>query len=636
MQEPIPVTGGGFTSLAPEVFPEDTESTPYLRHDFTCEATPSTCFTPILTAAAGFADVKEDTKFGGHVHFLGASPDLHHVILRSSVQLTETPVGAGIDPLYEYNAGAPSSEALQPVSVLPPNEENGAVVTGFGLGGIENYDTRGAVSADGSRVVWSRDLGGTPALYMRDIATKETVRLDLPQEGNGEGLVNAQFQFASADGSRVFFDDSQHLTAQNEGGLYECRMVESGGHLACDLRNIGGTVDTVAAGSEDGTSLYFASASVLTGVPNARGEHATPGSCNEADRAGTCNLYAWHEDPATGEAHTTFIASVSDEDSTSWGGGSGYVTVHNIAARVSPDGRYFAFMSERPLTGYDNRDAKGGQPDQEVYLYDSHTEKLVCASCNPSGARPQGVQAKLLGQFANEGDELPVGAWFAASLPAWTNSYGPVALSQSRYLSDSGRLFFNSSDALVPQDSNGTQDVYEYEPPKGEGGLASDSCTSESATYSPRSDGCVSLISSGTSPEESVFMDASENGDDVFFLTASRLAPSDVDGAYDIYDAHVCGADGSPCPPPPTPPPPACEGDACQSPVGAPNDPTPGSLTFQGPGNLAPLAATPTKQKAKSKRVKCKRGFVRKHGKCVKRPGKKSKAKKAGNGRKAK
>ncbi len=29
---------------------------------------------------------------------------------------------------------------------------------------------------------------------------------------------------------------------------------------------------------------------------------------------------------------------------------------------------------------------------------------------------------------------------------------------------DPGRLFFNTADALVPQDANGTQDVYEYEP----------------------------------------------------------------------------------------------------------------------------------------------------------------------------
>ena len=63
-----------------------------------------------------------------------------------------------------------------------------------------------------------------------------------------------------------------------------------------------------------------------------------------------------------------------------------------VSSRVSPDGRYLAFMSERSLTGYDNRDAVSGQPDEEeVYLYDASTGHLACASCNPTGARPVGI-----------------------------------------------------------------------------------------------------------------------------------------------------------------------------------------------------------------------------------------------------
>ncbi len=34
-------------------------------------------------------------------------------------------------------------------------------------------------------------------------------------------------------------------------------------------------------------------------------------------------------------------------------------------------------MSSASLTGYDNRDANSGQPDVEVYLYDSGTGRLV-------------------------------------------------------------------------------------------------------------------------------------------------------------------------------------------------------------------------------------------------------------------
>jgi hypothetical protein len=55
----------------------------------------------------------------------------------------------------------------------------------------------------------------------------------------------------------------------------------------------------------------------------------------------------------------------------------------------------------------------------------------------------------------------------------------------------------------------------------------------------------VSLISSGTSSQESAFLDASESGGDVFFLTAAALAGQDVDNQLDVYDAHECS--GSPC-----------------------------------------------------------------------------------------
>ena len=87
-------------------------------------------------------------------------------------------------------------------------------------------------------------------------------------------------------------------------------------------------------------------------------------------------------------------------------------------------------------------------------------------------------------------------------------------------------MFFDSPDALVPQDTNGLEDVYEYEPRRREV-----TCERRLAmsTFSERSSGCVDLISSGTSSGESAFYDASENGDDVFFVTASRLTAADYD-----------------------------------------------------------------------------------------------------------
>jgi len=111
--------------------------------------------------------------------------------------------------------------------------------------------------------------------------------------------------------------------------------------------------------------------------------------------------------------------------------------------------------------------------------------------------------------------------------------------------------------------------------------------------------GCVGLISSGNSSEESAFLDASETGGDVFFLTAAKLAPQDQEASYNIYDAHECTS-ASPCTTPPVPPPP-CDTEASCRPSPTPQPPIYGagpSETFSGPGNLAPGPSSSPKVKS--------------------------------------
>ncbi len=218
----------------------------------------------------------------------------------------------------------------------------------------------------------------------------------------------------------------------------------------------------------------------------------------------------------------------------------------------------------------------------------------------------------------------------AGSVPGWTGEEAQGALYQSRYLSNSGRLFFDSPDALVPADVDGVENLYEYEP---EGvGNCEGTVAGASQVYERQTGGCVGLISSGTSAQESVFLDASENGDDVFFMTTSQLVPQDLDSAYDVYDAHVCSV-ASPCSSSAVAVPPACTtADSCRAaPVPQPAifGPPP-SATFSGTGNLAPEVAPPPKKVTK-KAVKCKKGHVKnKRGQCIKNSkAKKRKAKKS-------
>jgi len=621
----------------PSLSPQATEQTPFLQTNFAASGPPAfcseSCYRPLLTGAEGIANVLPGTEFGeagvcprpGFIrcgpHVLGATSDLSHLILNASVPLLAE--GSG---LYELSVAAPPAESLRPIAVLPDGQPAPQASLGdFAFKSEGN--ARDAISADGSRVVFSALPGNLEGahLYLRLNATQEassisgttvdgsqcteleagkacTIRLDALQ-GGGDDSGEATFQLASADGRRVFFTDPSRLTADSNAehdspDLYEYDLQRPLGQRLADLSagpEPGGVQGLVAGASIDGESLYFVADGVLAHNQGADGTHAAAEDCPSSelgDSTQSCNLYLRRQ------GTTSFIATLSGEDYPDWS-----PHLKTLTARVSSDGRWLAFMSDRSLTGYDNRDAVSDKPDEEVYLYDAQANggdgKLICASCNPSGARPHGVEYHpgSPGGF----DSLPLAGgdrvwgastWLAANIPGWTTYAGQNARYQSRYLSDQGRLFFNSSDALVPQDTNGAEDVYEYEPPAEEG-PPNDTCTQQSPTYNPASQGCVSLISSGASAKESAFLDASESGEDVFFLTASRLTPKDLDTALDVYDARVGGGEGEPLKPP------SCEGDACQSPVAAPEDPTPGSLTFQGPGNLLQPVSASVKGKAK-------------------------------------
>jgi hypothetical protein len=368
-------------------------------------------YAPLLTAA----NVAPGAKFGGEIggkglvkskmKFLNGTPDLTHVVLSSELALApEAPSAPG---LYEWGAGK-----LALVSVLP----NGEAATGLAELGftVPNGGSvyRHAISSDGSRVVWTNNetlsSAGVGHLYMRETTKAKTIQLDSPVEGlptaeHGEAV----FQTASADGSKVFFADPQRLTADSTAGalkpdLYECEVLEG----ACKLTDLtvahnagesAAVQGQVLGASEDGSYVYL----VATGV-------LASGATKGAD-----NLYMLHWDGA--KWTTTFVAALSSEDSPDWF--SPFKTSSRLidqTAQVSPSGQYLAFMSKESLTGYNNIDVNeetGKHADEEVFLYDGTIKHLGCASCNPSGARPQGV---LDTELAGEGGGLRVdrpGVW---------------------------------------------------------------------------------------------------------------------------------------------------------------------------------------------------------------------------------
>jgi hypothetical protein len=600
--------------------PPEAEQTDYLR-----EA--NGAYKALVTAS----NVPAGTKFGGDIKFISASPDLDDVVLASGAPLVN---GApDRDELYEWAGGQ-----LQLVSVLPNGKPVSKISAeesepSVGLGNTGNEKSgivRNAISGDGSRVVWELKRGGAPNYYLRDTIAKETVQIDAAQEGLPEPTVGGErYMTASSTGSRVFFTSAKHLSTDASAAgedLYAFEITNGKdepltGSVTDLTPSAGEAADVVQVigASEDGSYIYFVAREVLG-----------DGAANGAEADGH-NLYlVRYDEAAKAWSSPSFIAPLADEDAPTWGNGD-QGSLQEMTSRVSPNGRYLAFMSDRSLTGYESRDANSGVPDEEVFLYDANTNRLVCASCNPTGGRPVGL---LVG---NHFDERLVdytaglweNRWLAGNVPAWTTEDLSGALYQSRYLENSGRLFFDSSGPLVPADVNGREDVYEYEPsdvgscqPPGYG-------QSASVIYSEQVGGCIGLISAGTSSEESAFLDASETGGDVFFLTESRLSSKDYDTSFDIYDAHECTVT-VPCAPPARLTPPPCDtGDACK-PAPSPQ-PTlfgpPSSETFAGAGNIAPGApqaratprvAGPTGKLAKALKA-CRRMSRRRRAACERR-----------------
>ena len=358
----------------------------------------------------------------------------------------------------------------------------------------------------------------------------------------------ARFIAADPDATKALYLEGQKLF---EFDVAKAIAKEAGARTL-----IASEVPGVVGASEDLSHVYFPSEQICSGEePNSEGNKA---------EAGEPNLYLYQAGEECGAGELTFIGTLGNGGGLAW-------TPRPVdrKSRVSSDGLHATFISQAPLTGYDNTDSGSGERAVEVFLYDASEAELACVSCSPSGGRPEA--ARNLGGGGGPGESGPF--FFAAKIPGWETQW-----QASRVLSEDGeRLFFESYEALVLRDTNGKQDVYEWQRAQSKA-----ECNEAGADlYVEEAGGCLSLISSGQSDEDSEFIDASADGRDVFFTTASSLVPQDY-GLVDVYDARIEGG----FPPPLDHGSGECEGEACQSPPPAPEDPTPSSSTYEGQGNL--------------------------------------------------
>lgn len=584
-------------------------------------------------AALSCAPIEHDDSSTFMPEVQGFSADGSHTVFRADEALTTDASDApdpsragGIYQVYE----ASGAGRLRLVSVLPDGEVNATNSSAGTVGetlpaGNWNFNRLGslvhAVSEDGTRVFWSAyGSSGVGSLYLRINADQAQSTFD------GEGHCDQPARACTIPVSETVSPEPVYFQAGNPQGTGALFKVTQG-PLAGDLYRFDAEAkpstsqliakavqQDILGASADLSRVYYVS------------EEATSQQQSEGATQDEPNVYL------ADEGTTRFIATLSSagagelrSDLTDTYGTPVEKTPIGHAARVSPDGRSLVFMSNslalsERVADYDNTDANSGQSDAEVYLYDTSANegkgKLRCVSCDPSGGRPLGRQIGVGNN--NKGP----GYWGAARIPIFETE-----LYQPRYLSDDGqRVFFDSYGPLVLGDTNGKEDVYQWE------AQGSGSCTAESSSYVQASGGCLSLLSSGQSPVDSEFLDASASGSDAFFTTSEGLVPQDA-GLIDVYDARVDGGFpvGSNAPA-------VCEGEACQGAPVPPLDTTPASFAFNGPGNPVPPVLVTSKVVVKPKLKPCKKGTVRQRGKCVKRKGgsaKKRPVSKARTGRSA-
>jgi hypothetical protein len=492
--------------------------------------------------------------------YAGASADFGHLLFEANDALLE-----GEGPLAKALGEAVAQEAkeggdsndlydsvggkLSLVNVLPdgapaPNASFGALGT---AASPPDSDFSHVISANGSRIFWTD-------LNTGDIYVRQNDSTTIPISA-GAG----QFWTATPDGRYVFYteggllwrfdvDEFDESTKSEQEALEEAREDLTPEGPAHENAGVQGVVGINEEG-EDGAYLYFVAEGALA-PRNAEGK---------APVKGEPNLYVRHG------GHTTFVAGLARNDDEffipvsgaaefgDWQPGLAYRT-----AEVTPDGHNVVFMSRQSLTGYDNKGLR------EVYVYESEAgesgQELFCASCNPSGEPPSGVPGGVAAY-------LPFG-WGNTQLPRWISQNG-------------SRVFFDSVEPLVPSDTNGRQDVYEWER-EGTG-----SCPQEAA-----SGGCIYLLSGGTSGSDSSLLDASANGNDVFLITRAQLLPEDHNESFDVYDARVGGvprAAASECAV-------ACQNATPAPPVFA----SPASAAVNGAGNLTAIGGLPGKPAPKS------------------------------------
>jgi hypothetical protein len=476
------------------------------------------------------------------------------------------------------------------------------------------------LSADGSHFIFGseerfeplgNDNNGSVTIYDRDLNAGTTqIASTLPggatMTGSGISALDV-----SEDGSRILIGKlvSTDSAGNQYWDLYMHIGTAAGSVLIADTAN-GVLYNGMTA---DGSAVYF----------------TTP---DQVATDGDLSVDLFRADVGTASASSTAVTTTdndacnpaSNSDGNNWnavGGASpdacGAVAVGGGGGVASDSGDVY-FLSPEQLDG-----AEGTLNQPNLYLAEPGASPRFIATLEPNNSlvrnsvaangkrftgdfqvNPSGddaVFATTLSfegyenlnfsqvlHFDREGDALACISCPTSNAPQ-TGDAGLATHGLS--ITDDGRIFFNSVDRLVLRDANKKRDAYEWTPEDG---------------------GTVELISTGMSDQNSSLLTVTADGRDAFFFTRQKLVSADLNGPIvKIYDAREQGGFFV-----------IPQSQACQA-----------SDECHGPGTLvAPPAPIRTKsgtdgQITQLPTKKCKKGFVKKRGKCVKKKSRKGKKK---------
>lgn len=346
------------------------------------------------------------------------------------------------------------------------------------------------MSGSGDRVFLSvpASCNGVEKVYLKDFESGALAQISSSECTRGDCNAAASVFFAGAteDGEFAFLTTTQQLTDEDHDAgrdLYRYDVeAEELSLLSGAPSEVSGEVveNAVVYPSEDGGRVYFRASGEM--VP---GESVPGEKLFVADASGVRLV-----GPAT------FPASPQ--------------------IQLSDDGERALFVTNTQVLEEDT-DANG-----DAYLYDAEAESVTRISTGPSGG--------------NGASSVSIDAPSPANLHAEeTGNLRPYYAITAA----GDRAFFQTDESLVPEDTNGVLDVYEWW------------------------EGETRLITPGYQPLKSEFGGISRDGVSVAFATNATLVSADVDGdGRDIYIARLGGGFPEPLAPA------TCNSSSCPVPDG--------------------------------------------------------------------